>query len=66
MAKRIRRYRRGNKQDTAWGFLILGLIGIFWNDLTAGKPYAIILTVLIVFWSDGSPSGSSFVSNTNS
>lgn len=48
MPKRRRRYRRSNKQDTAWGFLILGLIGIFWNDLTAGKPYAIILTVLIV------------------
>jgi restriction system protein len=48
MSKSRRRYRRSNKQDTAWGFLILGLIGIFWNDLTAGKPYAIILSVLIV------------------
>jgi restriction system protein len=43
-----KRYRRSNKQDAAWGFLILGLIGIFWNDLIEGKLYAIILTVLIV------------------
>jgi restriction system protein len=43
-----KRYRRSNKQDTAWGFLVLGLIGIFWNDLMEGKLYAIILTVLIV------------------
>jgi restriction system protein len=47
MTKRRRRYRRSNKQDTAWGFLILGLIGIFWNDLTAGKPNAITLTIII-------------------
>jgi restriction system protein len=48
MSKSKRRYRSSNKQDTAWGFLVLGLIGIFWNDLMEGKLYAIILTVLIV------------------
>jgi restriction system protein len=48
MPKRKRRYRRNNNQEAGWGFLVLGLIGIFWNDLMAGKPYAIILTVLIV------------------
>ncbi len=47
MVQRRRRYRRSNKKDTAWGFLVLGLIGIFWNDLIAVKPYAIILTVII-------------------
>lgn len=48
MPKRKRRYRRNNNQEAGWGFLILGLIGVFWNDLMLGKPYAIVLTVLIV------------------
>jgi restriction system protein len=47
MSKSRRRYRRSNKQDTAWGFLILGLIGVFWNDLMAGEPWAIILVIAI-------------------
>jgi restriction system protein len=47
MSKSRRRYRRSNKQDTAWGFLILGLIGVFWNDLMAGEPWAIILVIFI-------------------
>ena len=48
MAKRKRRYRGSNNQEAGWGFLVLGLIGIFWNDLMEGQTYAIILTVLVV------------------
>lgn len=48
MGKSRRRYRRNSKQDTAWGFLILGLIGIFWNNLVAREPWAIALVVFIV------------------
>jgi restriction system protein len=48
MSKSRKRYRRSSKQDSAWGFLILGLIGIFWNNLVAGEPWAIALVVIIV------------------
>jgi restriction system protein len=49
MSKSRRRYQRTSKQDKAWGFLILGLIGIFWNNLVAGEPWAIALVVIIAF-----------------
>jgi F0F1-type ATP synthase assembly protein I len=48
MSKSRKRYRRSSKQDSAWGFLILGLIGIFWNNLVEGEPWAIALVVIIV------------------
>lgn len=48
MSKSRRRYRSTSKQDKAWGFLILGLIAIFWNNLVAGEPWAIALVVIIV------------------